>query len=79
MIVDGGQHSALRHLQSDRQREVYLAAKGYRVLRFWNNDVLANVDGVLSVIADALAVHSAALPPTPDPSPPLATLAGGGE
>jgi very-short-patch-repair endonuclease len=45
--VDGGQHSDnLR----DRYRNEAMRADGYRVLRFWNNDVLANLDGVLSTI-----------------------------
>jgi len=58
-------------MRIDQKRDAYLAAKGYRILRFWNNDVLTNIDGVLSVIADALASSPAAPPPTPDPSPPL--------
>ena len=68
--VDGGQHSGS---ESDEVRTLYLEANGYRVLRFWNNDVLANMSGVLLAI-DA-AIH-ADRPPTPDPSPPQA---GGGE
>jgi very-short-patch-repair endonuclease len=67
--LDGGQHNDAEQLKIDAQRDAYLASKGYRVVRFWNNDVLTNIDGVLSVIADALA--SAPPPPTPDPSPPL--------
>lgn len=39
---------------------------GYRVLRFWNHDVLKNIDGVMETIIDAVA----SIPPTPDPSPP---------
>jgi very-short-patch-repair endonuclease len=68
--VDGGQHSTSA---SDEGRTRYLEASGYRVLRFWNNDVLENLYGVLSIID---AVVNADRPPTPDPSPPQA---GGGE
>jgi very-short-patch-repair endonuclease len=68
--VDGGQHSGSA---SDEVRTRYLEANGYCVLRFWNNDVLTNVSGVLSAID---AVIYADRPPTPDPSPPQA---GGGE
>jgi very-short-patch-repair endonuclease len=68
--VDGGQHSGSA---SDEVRTQYLEANGYRVLRFWNNDVLANRSGVLSAIDAAI---NADRPPTPDPSPPQA---GGGE
>ena len=45
--VDGGQHAEAAHYDASRTR--YLEAQGYRVLRFWNNDVLENIDGVLSV------------------------------
>ena len=48
--IDGGQHSA----DADRQRTRFLAARGYTVVRFWNNDVLANTDGVVEAIAQAL-------------------------
>ncbi|MDP3619174.1 MAG: DUF559 domain-containing protein [Ramlibacter sp.] len=77
--VDGGQHAGNA---SDETRTEYLQANGYRVLRFWNNDVLENMPGVLSAIDVAINVtrttgsRSADRPPTPDPSPPQA---GGGE
>ena len=73
--LDGGQHNHGAQVQRDTKREIYMKQNGYRVLRFWNNDVLRNINGVVSAIYDAL---SAASPPTPDPSPPLASLAGGG-
>jgi very-short-patch-repair endonuclease len=74
--LDGGQHNLGEQAKRDVERDAYLRENGYRVLRFWNNDVLSNTQGVLEVIAEALA-HVA--PPTPDPSPPLASLVGGGE
>jgi len=45
--LDGGQH-----LESadDRRRDAWLAARGFRVLRFWNNEVLTKLDGVLACI-----------------------------
>jgi very-short-patch-repair endonuclease len=66
--VDGGQHSGNT---SDEVRTRYLDATGYRVLRFWNNDVLDNMSGVLLAIDTAI---DADRPPTPDPP-----QAGGGE
>jgi very-short-patch-repair endonuclease len=68
--VDGGQHSGSA---SNEVRTRYLEANGYRVLRFWNNEVLKNISGVLSIIDGAVNADG---PPTPDPSPPQA---GGGE
>jgi very-short-patch-repair endonuclease len=49
--VDGGQHLESAH---DEARDRYLRAQGYRVMRFWNNDVLANIEGVLTVIDEGL-------------------------
>ena len=50
--LDGGQHAATVSYDSMRTR--YIEERGYRVLRFWNNDVLTNLDGVLSEIERAL-------------------------
>ena len=47
--LDGGQH-AERRKAYDKNRDDYLRRKGFRVLRFWNNDVLGNLDGVLGRI-----------------------------
>ena len=57
--VDGGQHAGIA---SDEARTRNLEANGYRVLRFWNNDVLGNMSGVLETIATALDEA----PPHPD-------------
>ncbi len=49
--VDGGQHAENAR---DRSRDAALAAKVYRILRFWNSDVLGNRDGVLLTILTEL-------------------------
>jgi very-short-patch-repair endonuclease len=49
--VDGGQHAG--SLQ-DRWRDRWFAANGFCVVRFWNNEVLSNLDGVLTVLSAAL-------------------------
>jgi very-short-patch-repair endonuclease len=57
--VDGGQHAdSMRDAAPDK----WLVDHNYRVLRFWNNDVLGNIAGVLETIATALAES----PPHPD-------------
>ena len=66
--LDGGQHADGANIARDAKRDAYMKENGYRVLRFWNNDVMQNVDGVLQHIVETL---SAPRPPTPDPSPPL--------
>ena len=60
--VDGGQHALST---TDADRTLVLEAEGYRVLRFWNNEVLGNPDGVHSVIAAALHEHH------PHPASPI--------
>ncbi len=47
--VDGGQHGATAAYDARRTR--FIEQEGYRVLRFWNNDVLENLDGVLNQIS----------------------------
>ncbi|WP_211259128.1 endonuclease domain-containing protein [Dyella japonica] len=61
--LDGGQHGD--QLIYDEARTRKLEEQGYRVLRFWNNDVLTNTESVLEVILEALASPD----PSPQPSP----------
>jgi len=56
--VDGGQHNELATTEKDKQRTKWLEGKGYQVIRFWNNDVLENVDGVLIRIKEILEMRS---------------------
>ena len=48
--IDGGQHNEELNIQSDNNRTHYLENNGYKVLRFWNDDVMKNIDGVMEVI-----------------------------
>jgi very-short-patch-repair endonuclease len=50
--IDGGQHD--RSSPREAERTGFLQNEGYRVLRFWNNEVLRNLDGVHRTIADEL-------------------------
>ena len=52
--LDGGQHGSTGQARRDAERTAWLAARGYKVLRFWNNDVLRNTEGVLELIAAEL-------------------------
>ena len=58
--VDGGQHFIER--ERDEERDRWLRGQGYSVLRFWNNEVLRNIDGVLEVVRDRLK-HPPLTPP----------------
>ena len=57
--VDGGQHTPER----DARRTTFLESQGFTVIRFWNNEVMENLDGVWSEIEAALST-----PPHPSPS-----------
>ncbi len=59
--VDGGQH--VEDVERDDERTAWLKSQGFRVLRFWNNDVLQRTEAVLENIR-------AALLETPPPYPP---------
>jgi len=59
--LDGGQHA---ESSRDERRDAFLRAQGFRVLRIWNNDLLANEEGVAELIFSALRS-----PPLPNPSP----------
>ena len=50
--IDGGQHD--RSSPQEAERSQFLHNQGYRILRFWNNEVLANLDGVHQTIAEEL-------------------------
>jgi very-short-patch-repair endonuclease len=58
--IDGGQHSD--QVTYDENREAWLRSQGYTVLRFWNNDVMQNLEAVLEQIRCALTL-------SPGPSP----------
>ena len=62
--VDGGQHAV--DACRDQVRTSWLEGQRFRVLRFWNNEVLGNPEGVLRIIREALAEGG---PPLPDPPP----------
>ncbi|MGD0026193.1 MAG: endonuclease domain-containing protein [Xanthobacteraceae bacterium] len=68
--LDGGQHAV--RTDADASRTRILEAMGYFVLRFWNNDVMRNIDGVVEEIMAALERHRSE-PPHPHPLPCLET------
>ena len=60
--IDGGQHA---ENSNDVLRDAKLIKMGFRVLRFWNNDVIQNLEGVLMTILE----HLQATTPLPNPIP----------
>ena len=65
--VDGGQHNSLNDRNKDVERTKYIESQGYTLIRFWNNDVWNNIDGVCEEIKKVLEVPSpsTSLPPLP--------------
>ena len=59
--LDGGQHAEQQEADAERTR--WLESRGFRVVRFWNNDVLANIAGVMQAIEKEIT------PPSPRPYP----------
>ena len=62
--LDGGQHCET--VARDARRDAWLAANGYRVLRFWNNEVMQRLPDVLECIRVALETDTL----TPSPTTP---------
>ena len=63
--VDGGQHNTAEGLRTDAARDAHLHFRGLNVLRFWNNEISGNMEGVMYVVRDALQAPY----PHPNPSP----------
>jgi very-short-patch-repair endonuclease len=58
--LDGGQHKIQK--DEDKKRDKWFEEQGFRVLRFWNNDLFENLEGILELVREKL------LSPSPDPS-----------
>jgi len=59
--LDGGQHAIEK--DKDRERDRWFQAQGFEVLRYWNNEVFENLEGVLEVIRERLLSPPPPLPP----------------
>jgi very-short-patch-repair endonuclease len=68
--VDGSQHGTDEGKRHDDARTQWLNAEGYRVLRFWNNDVMSRTAAVLEAIHQAIDATPPRLPAAGDPPPP---------
>jgi very-short-patch-repair endonuclease len=62
--LDGGQHA--ENVEEDKKRSLFLESQGYKILRFWNNEVFEKMEGVLQAVLSVLNEAS----PSPRPSPP---------
>ena len=64
--ADGSQHSDNK---ADETRDTYLKDQGFTVLRFWNSDILSNIDGVGEAVLDAIKNSAAQMRGDPTPQP----------
>jgi very-short-patch-repair endonuclease len=48
--IDGGQHNEPENIEYDNKRTEFLQNQGYKVIRFWNNDIYKNINGILEEI-----------------------------
>ena len=61
--LDGGQHTVQKQRVRDARRDQMLASQGYRTLRFWNDEVIENIDSVMGVILRELQKRQDRPPP----------------
>jgi len=52
--IDGGQHNEQQSIKYDDMRTNYLKTRGFNVIRFWNNEIDGNIEGVVNKIAEYL-------------------------
>lgn len=52
--IDGGQHNIPDNIKADEARTNYINSKGYRVIRFWNNDINQNIQGVYETLLNVI-------------------------
>jgi len=55
--IDGGHHFESTKNENDHARTEYLVSKGYRVIRFWNTDIMQNIEGVIDEILNTLTPY----------------------
>ena len=56
--IDGGQHNEQENIEYDKTRTEFLNGLGYKVIRFWNNEIYENIDGVLLRLNKEINPHS---------------------
>jgi very-short-patch-repair endonuclease len=62
--LDGESHDFEERQQADRRRDAFLAAEGFRVLRFTNDQVMSNLEGVVAAIREATFAGACGSPPS---------------
>ena len=55
--IDGGQHNEPENIEYDKTRTEYLNTLGYKVIRFWNNEIYENIEGVVLRLKQEINPH----------------------
>ena len=55
--IDGGQHNEPENIEYDKTRTEYLNNLGYKVIRFWNNEIYENIEGVVLRLKEEINPH----------------------
>ena len=55
--IDGGQHNEPENIEYDKTRTEYLNTFGYKVIRFWNNEIYENIEGVVLRLKEEINPH----------------------
>ena len=55
--IDGGQHNESKNIDYDKTRTEFLNNLGYKVIRFWNNEIYENIDGVMLRLKEEINPH----------------------
>ena len=55
--IDGRQHNEPKNIEYDKTRTEFLNSLGYKVIRFWNNEIYENIDGVLLRLNQEINPH----------------------
>jgi very-short-patch-repair endonuclease len=75
--LDGSQHGEPENQEKDEKRTAFLESRGYKVLRFWNRDLIENMDGVLETIFSVVS-EGGEIPQIETPSAASLSLKGRG-
>ncbi|MBR0755786.1 endonuclease domain-containing protein [Bradyrhizobium jicamae] len=62
--IDGESHNFAERQKADERRDAFFVAEGFRVLRFTNEEVMSNLEGVVAAIREATSVGASGLPPS---------------
>ena len=55
--IDGGQHNEPKNIEYDKTRTEFLNSLGYKVIRFWNNEIYENIEGVVLRLKEEINPH----------------------